>query len=37
MLRAACNAGVKRVVLTSSFGAVGFSQTDGRTATTEAD
>lgn len=37
VLRAARKAGVKRVVLTSSFGAVGFSHTDSRTATTEAD
>lgn len=37
VLRAAHHAGVKRVVLTSSFGAVGFSHTDGRTATTETD
>ena len=36
VLRAARDAGVRRVVLTSSFGAVGFSQTDSRTATTEA-
>lgn len=37
VLRAARNAGVRRVVLTSSFGAVGFSQTDSRIETTEAD
>ena len=37
VLRAARSAGVQRVVLTSSFGAVGFGRTDGRTATTEAD
>ena len=37
VLRAARDAGVRRVVLTSSFGAVGFSQTDPQAATTEAD
>ncbi|AMR27642.1 3-beta hydroxysteroid dehydrogenase [Hymenobacter psoromatis] len=37
VLRAARDAGVKRVVLTSSFGAVGFSHTNSRTETTEAD
>ena len=37
VLQAARAAGVKRVVLTSSFGAVGFSHTDKTTETTEAD
>lgn len=37
VLKAARDAGVKRVVLTSSFGAVGFSHTDRTTETTEAD
>nr|GEX61333.1 NAD(P)-binding Rossmann-fold superfamily protein [Tanacetum cinerariifolium] len=37
VLQAARDAGVKRVVLTSSFGAVGFSHTDRATETTEAD
>lgn len=37
VLKAARQAGVKRVVLTSSFGAVGFSHTDHTTETTEAD
>lgn len=37
VLRAARNAGVKRVVLTSSFGALGFSNKDRSTETTEAD
>ena len=37
VLKAARQAGVKRVVLTSSFGAVGFSHTDKTTETTEAD
>lgn len=37
VLKAARKAGVKRVVLTSSFGAVGFSHTDPTTETTEAD
>ena len=37
VLRAAREAGVQRVVLTSSFGAVGFSRHDSRTPTTEAD
>ena len=37
VLKAARDAGVKRVVLTSSFGAVGFSHTDTTTETTEAD
>ena len=37
VLQAARDAGVKRVVLTSSFGAVGFSHTDRTTETTEAD
>lgn len=36
-LRFARDAGVKRVVMTSSFGAAGFSQTDKTRATTEAD
>jgi nucleoside-diphosphate-sugar epimerase len=35
VLRAARNAGVKRVVLTSSFGAVGYSHTDPDTLITE--
>lgn len=35
ILRAARDAGVKRVVMTSSFGAVGFSNTDPNTQTTE--
>ena len=37
ILKFAKGAGVKRVVMTSSFGAVGFSQTDKSRATTEAD
>ena len=37
VLTFARNAGVKRVVMTSSFGAVGFSQTDKSRETTEAD
>jgi nucleoside-diphosphate-sugar epimerase len=37
VLTAARNAGIKRVVLTSSFGALGFSHTDRSTPTTEAD
>jgi len=37
VLKFARNAGVKRVVMTSNFGAVGFSQTDKRRETTEAD
>jgi nucleoside-diphosphate-sugar epimerase len=37
VLKAARNAGVKRVVLTSSFGALGFSHTDPNTQTTEED
>ncbi len=37
VLKAARDAGVRRVVLTSSFGAVGFSHTDTTTETTEAD
>ncbi|MBC6113000.1 SDR family oxidoreductase [Pedobacter fastidiosus] len=37
ILKAAKNAGVKRVVMTSSFGAVGFSHTNKNTQTTEAD
>lgn len=37
ILKFARNAGVKRVVMTSSFGAVGFSHTDKNTETTEAD
>ncbi|RYE25337.1 MAG: aldehyde reductase [Sphingobacteriaceae bacterium] len=37
VLKAARNAGVKRVVMTSSFGAVGFSNKDSNTETTEAD
>ncbi|AMJ67787.1 SDR family oxidoreductase [Hymenobacter sp. PAMC 26628] len=37
VLKAARDAGVKRVVLTSSFGAVGFSHTDRTTETTEVD
>lgn len=37
LLKSARNAGVKRVVLTSSFGAVGFSHKDIHTETTEAD
>ncbi len=37
VLKSARDAGVKRVVLTSSFGAVGFSHTDRTTETTEAD
>lgn len=37
VLKAARDGGVQRVVLTSSFGALGFSHTDTRTETTEAD
>jgi nucleoside-diphosphate-sugar epimerase len=37
VLKAARDAGVKRVVLTSSFGALGFSHHDRSTVTTEAD
>lgn len=37
ILKFARNAGVKRVVMTSNFGAVGFSQTDKNTATIEDD
>jgi nucleoside-diphosphate-sugar epimerase len=37
VLKAARNAGVKRVVLTSSFGALGFSNHDRNTETTEAN
>jgi len=37
ILKFAKNAGVKRVVMTSSFGALGFSHTDKNTETTEAD
>jgi nucleoside-diphosphate-sugar epimerase len=37
VLKAARNAGIKRVVLTSSFGAVGFSNKDKSTETTEAN
>lgn len=37
ILRFARNAGVKRVIMTSNFGAVGFSQTDKNRETTEAD
>ncbi|RFZ75701.1 aldehyde reductase [Lacrimispora amygdalina] len=37
ILKAAGNAGVKRVVMTSNFGAVGFSNKNPNTATTEAD
>lgn len=37
ILRFARAAGVKRVVMTSSFGALGFSHTDRSTETTEAD
>jgi nucleoside-diphosphate-sugar epimerase len=37
VLKAARNAGVKRVVMTSSFGALGFSNKDRNTVTTEAD
>ncbi|CAM4416552.1 Nucleoside-diphosphate-sugar epimerase [Pedobacter westerhofensis] len=37
ILKFARNAGVKRVVMTSNFGAVGFSQTDKGRETTEAD
>lgn len=37
VLKAARNAGVKRVVMTSNFGAVGFSKKDPKMATTEAD
>jgi len=37
VLKAARDAGVKRVVLTSSFGAVGFSHTDRTTETSEVD
>lgn len=35
VLRAARNAGVKRVVMTSNFGAVGYSHTDTKTVITE--
>jgi nucleoside-diphosphate-sugar epimerase len=37
VLKAARNAGVKRVVMTSNFGAVGFSKKNSNIATTEAD
>jgi nucleoside-diphosphate-sugar epimerase len=37
VLKAARNAGVKRVVMTSNFGAVGFSNKNPNTETTEAD
>lgn len=37
VLKAAKNAKVKRVVMTSNFGAVGFSNKNQNTATTEAD
>jgi len=37
ILKFARNAGIKRVVMTSNFGAVGFSQTDKSRETTEAD
>lgn len=37
VLKAARNAGIKRVVLTSSFGALGFSNKDRNTETTEAN
>lgn len=37
VLKAARNAGVKRVVMTSSFGALGFSNKDRNTITTEAN
>jgi nucleoside-diphosphate-sugar epimerase len=37
VLKAARNAGVKRVVMTSNFGAVGFSNKDPNIETTEAD
>ncbi|WFR56581.1 aldehyde reductase [Anaerocolumna sp. AGMB13025] len=37
ILKAARNAGVKRVVMTSNFGAVGFSNKNSNKATTEAD
>jgi dihydroflavonol-4-reductase len=37
VLRASRNAGVKRVVITSSFGAVGYSHTDAGKLITEAD
>jgi nucleoside-diphosphate-sugar epimerase len=37
ILKAARNAGVKRVVMTSNFGAVGFSKKKPNTETTEAD
>ena len=37
VLKFAKQAGVKRVVMTSNFGAVGFSNTDKKTVTTEAD
>ena len=37
VLKCAKNADVKRVVMTSSFGALGFSHTDKNTETTEAD
>ena len=37
VLKAASDAGVKRVVMTSSFGAVGFSNHNANTETTEAD
>lgn len=37
VLKVARNAGVKRVVMTSSFGAIGFSNKNPNTVTTEAD
>ncbi|MVM29014.1 NAD-dependent epimerase/dehydratase family protein [Spirosoma sp. HMF4905] len=37
VLKFAKSAGIKRVVMTSSFGALGFSHTDKNTETTEAD
>jgi nucleoside-diphosphate-sugar epimerase len=37
VLKSARDANVRRVVMTSNFGAVGFSKTDPRTATTEDD
>lgn len=37
ILKFARRSGIKRVVMTSSFGAVGFSHTDKKTFTTEAD
>lgn len=37
ILKAARNANVKRVVMTSNFGAVGFSNKNSKTVTTEAD